>query len=55
MKMMNDMELEQITGGYLDVGGKPSDIESEMFENMVNGLCDAVCDGFSIVKYILFR
>ena len=55
MKMMNDMELEQITGGYLDVGGKPSDAEYEMVEEMISDIYNAVCDGFSIVKYILSK
>ena len=55
MKMMNDMELDQITGGYLDVGGKPSDAEYDMVEQMIGNVCDAICYGYDIVKYILSK
>ena len=52
MKMMNDMELDQITGGYVDVGGKPSDAEIEFMDNMVKSFYDSICNAFSILWYI---
>ena len=55
MKLMNDMELDQITGGYLDTNGKPSEAEIEAVEKMFDGIYDALCEGYSLLKYILFR
>ena len=59
MKMMNDMELIQVTGGYLDTKGGVSDEEYELImgalDNMVSGIGNALYEGYSIVKYILFR
>lgn len=55
MKMLNDMELDQITGGYVDVKGKPSDAEIEAVDKMVSGICDAVCEGFRFLYYIYTR
>ena len=55
MKMMNDMELDHVTGGYLDTKGTPSEAEMELFDKMADGIYDAITNGYSIVKYILFR
>ena len=52
MKMMNDMELNQVTAGYLDVGGKPSDAEIEFMDQMVSDFYNGICNVFSILWYI---
>ena len=52
MKMMNDMELNQVTGGYLDAGGKPSDAEIEFIDDMVGSFYDGICKAFDILWYI---
>ena len=52
MKMMNDMDLNQITGGYLDAGGKPSDAEIEFMDTMISDFYNGICKAFNIVWYI---
>ena len=50
--MMNDMELDRIAGGYLDVGGKPSDAEIEFVDTMINDIYNGICNAFNILWYI---
>ena len=52
--MMNDMELDQVSGGvpeWLDRIGNTDILNDEM----VASFCDTVSEGFSIVQYILSR
>lgn len=54
MKMMNEHELDQVTGGIPEVIDRIGRTEI-LNDEMVESFCDTVSEGFNILKYILFR
>ena len=52
MNMMNDMELENVTGGYLDIPLTES--EKELANKMDEAFFNAASTAWEVVKYVLF-
>ena len=53
MKKMNEHELDQVTGGFSEAFDRFCSTEI-LNDEMVSSFCDSVCDGFSIIEYVLF-
>ena len=56
MKMMNDMELDRIAGGYLDVGGTVSEEEYDATMELLKGdfknIGDKFVNAFDLLWYV---
>ena len=53
MKKMNENELDQVTGGFSEAFDRFCSTEI-LNDEMVSSFWDSVCDGFSIIEYVLF-
>ena len=54
MKMMNDMDLELVTGGNAIEKTVDSVVNNGVVDYVVDSVCDAASTAWEVVKYVLF-
>ena len=53
-KMMNDMDLELVTGGNAIEKTVDSVVNNGVVDYVVDSVCDAASTAWEVVKYVLF-
>ena len=54
MKMMNDMDLELVTGGNAIEKTVDSVVNNGVVDYVVDSVCDAASTAWEFLKYVLF-